>query len=67
MTGNKSDNFGNTKLMSFGFEKQNLSITKEAENIRCNIFGMTLGSYNKFEELYKFASRTKNTVTGVQE
>ena len=67
MTGNKSDNFGNTKLMSFGFEKQNLSITKEAENIRFNIFGMTLGSYNKFEELYKFIMRTKNTLTGVQQ
>ena len=28
MTGNKSDQLGNSKLMSFGFAKQGLSISK---------------------------------------
>ena len=29
------------------------------------MFGVTLGTYNKFEELYKFLMRTKNTFTSV--
>ena len=28
MTGNKSDTYGNSKLMSFGFEKQGFSVSK---------------------------------------
>jgi len=31
------------------------------------MFGVTLGSYNRFEELYKFAMRTKNTMTNVKD
>lgn len=31
------------------------------------MFGVTLGVFNKFEELYNFANRTKNTMTGVKE
>jgi hypothetical protein len=31
------------------------------------MFGITLGSYNKFEELYKFGMRTKNTMQKVSE
>ena len=65
MTGNKSDNFGNSKLMSLGFENQGFSIEKENKVIRVNMFGLTLGTYNKFEELYKFIMRTKNTMTRV--
>ena len=29
-----------------------------------NMFGVTLGTYNKFEEIYKFAHRTMNTAQG---
>jgi hypothetical protein len=32
-----------------------------------NMFGVTLGTYNKFEELYKFLMRTKNTMTHVKD
>ena len=35
--------------------------------ITMNMFGVTLGTYNRFEELYKFLMRTKNTVTNVTE
>jgi predicted ATP-binding protein involved in virulence len=31
------------------------------------MFGVTLGSYNKFEELYKFIMRTKNTMLKVKD
>jgi hypothetical protein len=31
------------------------------------MFGLTLGSYNKFEELYKFIMRTKNTMLKVKD
>ena len=65
MTGNKSDIYGNSKLVSVGFEDQGFSITKDGENIRMNFFGVTVGCYNRFEELYKFAMRTQNTVTQV--
>jgi|DEB0MinimDraft_12_1074336.scaffolds.fasta_scaffold29422_1 hypothetical protein len=28
-----------------------------------NMFGLTLGSYNRLEEVYKFVFQTKNTIT----
>lgn len=31
------------------------------------MFGVTLGTYNRFEELYKFIMRTSNTITSVKE
>ena len=31
------------------------------------MFGLTIGTYDKFEELYKFMMRTKYTVQSVQE
>ena len=31
------------------------------------MFGLTIGTYDKFEELYKFMMRTKYTVMSVQE
>jgi hypothetical protein len=31
------------------------------------MFGLTLGTYNRFEELYKFGMRTKNTMMNVKE
>jgi hypothetical protein len=67
MTGNKSDYYGNSKLMSFGCEKQGFSIVKQNKAIKVNMFGLTLGSYNRFEELYKFLMRTKNTMLKVKE
>jgi len=66
MTGNKSDNFGNSKLMSMGFENQGFTLKKEGQAIKVNMFGVTLGTYNKFDELYKFIMRTKNTMTEVK-
>jgi hypothetical protein len=65
MTGNKSDYYGNSKLMSFGCEKQGFSIIKHNKAIKINMFGLTLGSYNRFEEVYKFIMRTKNTMLKV--
>ena len=35
--------------------------------IKLNMFGLTLGTYNRFEELYKFGFRTKNTIMSVKE
>ena len=67
LTGNKSDQYGNSKLVSFGFENQGFNIIKEGNTIKMNMFGVTLGTYNRFEELYKFIMRTKNTVTKVTE
>jgi len=32
-----------------------------------NMFGLTLGSYNKLEEVYKFVLQTKNTIKAVSE
>ena len=31
------------------------------------MFGVTIGSYNKFEELFRFIIRTKSTMSGIQE
>lgn len=67
LTGNKGDAFGNSKLMSFGFENQGFQINKENKVIKLNMFGLTLGTYNRFEELYKFGFRTKNTIMSVKE
>lgn len=67
MTGNKSDFYGNSKLMSFGFEKQHFSISKDGKVIKLNAFGITLGIFNQFEELYKFAIRTNSTMISVGE
>ena len=67
LTGNKGDTFGNSKLMSFGFENQGFQILKENKMIKLNMFGLTLGTYNRFEELYKFGCRTKNTIMSVKE
>ena len=67
MTGNKSDYYGNSKLMSFGLEQQHFSLVKSGKSIKLNAFGITLGVFNKFEEQYKFVMRTKNTMTSVQE
>mmetsp|Transcript_8327 Transcript_8327/g.13927 ORF Transcript_8327/g.13927 Transcript_8327/m.13927 type:complete len:183 (-) Transcript_8327:602-1150(-) len=65
MTGNKSDYFGNSKLVSLGFENQGFFVQKLRQEIQVNFFGVTVGTYNRFEELYKFIMRTKNTVTQV--
>lgn len=62
MTGNKRDVAGNSRLMSFGVESQGFSVEKAEQQILINMFGLTLGSYNKFEELYKFGMRTNNTI-----
>jgi hypothetical protein len=35
--------------------------------ITVNMFGLTLGSYNKLEEVYKFVFQTKNTMTKLSE
>ena len=67
ITGNKSDHIGNSKLVSFGLQKQQFSINKEGADLNLNMFGVTLGSYNKFEEIYKIAMRTKNTMTHIGE
>ena len=67
MTGNKSDQLGNSKLMSFGFAKQSMIISKSGQVFKLNCFGMTLGTFNKIEELYKFLLRTKTTVMSVGE
>ena len=53
--------------MSFGFEKQGFNIVKSDKTIKLNMFGVTLGCYNKFEELYKFVMRTKYTMMGIKE
>jgi hypothetical protein len=53
--------------MSFGFENQGFEINKFNKVINLNMFGLTLGTYNRFEELYKFGMRTKNTMTTVKE
>lgn len=53
--------------MSFGCEKQGFSVIKHNQAIKINMFGVTLGSYNKFEEVYKFIMRTKNTVVKVSD
>lgn len=67
MTGNKSDFYGNSKLVSLGFENQGFVIQKVKNDIKTNFFGVTLGCHNRFEEVYKFIMRTKNTVTEVGE
>lgn len=67
MTGNKSDFYGNSKLMSFGFEKQHFSLSKDGKVIKLNAFGITLGIFNQFEELYKFAMRTNSTMISVRD
>jgi len=54
MTGNKSDFFGNSKLMSVGFENQGFTVTKAQSTINCNFFGLTLGLYNSVEEVFNF-------------
>ena len=53
--------------MSFGFAKQGLSISKSGQVFKLNAFGMTLGTFTKIEELYKFILRTKTTVMNVSE
>ena len=67
MTGNKSDSYGNSKLMSFGLENQVLTVTKIKKIIKLNAFGLTLGTYNSSEELYKFLMRSKNTMSSIFE
>lgn len=67
LTGNKTDAQGNQKLISLGFENQNIQITKQEKIIKINMFGLTIGTYDKFEELYKFLMRTKYTVVSAQE
>ena len=67
LTGNKADFYGNSKLMSFGVEDQGFTIEKAGQKLTVNLFGVTIGSYNKFEELYKFGMRTKNTMQKVTE
>ena len=62
MTGNKSDLDGNSKLTSFGFENQAFKLAKVGKEITMNAFGITFGSYNRLEEVYKFVNRTKNTM-----
>lgn len=53
--------------MSVGFENQGFTIMKESSTITMNMFGVTIGTYNRFEELYMFAMRTKNTMENVKE
>ena len=42
-------------------------LLKQDKVIKLNMFGLTIGTYDKFEELYKFMMRTKYTVMSVQE
>jgi hypothetical protein len=67
MTGNKSDPFGNTKLVSVGFEGQSIKLRKEGLAITANLFGVTVGSFNKLEELIKFGMRMQTTMGTVGE
>ena len=53
--------------MSFGVENQGFIMSKMDRTITMNMFGVTIGSYNRFEEVYKLLMRTKNTVVGVTE
>ena len=53
--------------MSFGFAKQGMTIQKQGQVFKLNAFGMTLGTFTKIEELYKFMLRTKTTVMNVSE
>lgn len=53
--------------MSFGFAKQGLSISKSGQVFKVNAFGMTIGTFTKVEELYKFILTTKTTVLAVSE
>jgi len=67
MTGNKRDMGGNSRLMSFGVESQGFSVEKADQQILINMFGLTLGSYSKFKDLYKFGMRTNNTIKAAAE
>lgn len=35
--------------------------------MKLNMFGLTIGTYERFEDLYKFMMRTKYTMQSVQE
>ena len=67
MTGSKTDSIGNSKLVSFGFANQSFNICKIKNEIRINMFGVTLGTYTTFEQIYNFLMRTKNTAMKVLE
>lgn len=65
LTGNKQDQHGNSKLISLGFENQAFQLLKQEKVIKLNMFGLTFGTYDKIEELYKFMMRTKYTILSV--
>ena len=67
LTGNKTDLQGNSKLLSFGFANQGVTIKKRKNFIEVNAFGVTFGVYNSFEEVYKFIMRSKNTIQATLE
>lgn len=67
VTASKTDSIGNSKLLSFGFANQILKITKHRQELNLNMFGVTLGAYNSFEQIYMFLMRTKNTALKVVE
>lgn len=67
LTGNKSDAYGNSKLLSFGFQEQGFTVKKHRDQIEVNVLGVTLGVYNTFEEVYKFAMRSQNTMLQVKD
>jgi len=49
MTGSKTDELGNQKLMSFGVADQGFKILKNRKDISINMFGITIGTYSTFE------------------
>jgi len=44
-----------------------MTISKSGQVFKLNMFGMTIGTFTKLEELYKFILRTKTTVMSVSE
>jgi len=67
MTASKTDSIGNSKLMSFGLADQSFKIIKQRNDISINMFGITIGTYNHFEQIYNFMMKTKNTALKVVE
>lgn len=67
LTGNKSDAYGNSKLLSFGFQEQGFTLKKQRDTIEANMLGVTFGVYNSFEEVYTFAMRSQNTMLQVKD
>ena len=56
LTANKAGPNMFRKLLSFGFENNGFNIKKIGPKIEINAFGVTLGVYDSFEEIYLFAT-----------